>query len=109
MCDAILEQIQGVKEYLQSRDNVQAVRAQESLLQSLSNTLIKMISHCDNLGPLEATRLTDALKSDSPFGESGTASIIAAIDARIHTTIPLEFCVPEEPQENSCWSIGGTI
>ena len=70
MCDAILKEIQDVK----------------SLLQSLGSNLIQMISCFDNLGPLEAARLTNALKSETTFGERGTASVIAAIDAKIHAT-----------------------
>ena len=70
MCDVILNEIQDVK----------------SLLQSFGCNLIQMISCCDNLGPLEAARLTDALKSGSPFGEGGATSVIAAIDAKIHAT-----------------------
>ena len=87
MCDAMLSEIQGTTVFLRSRVGMMSSgRAQESLLQSIAHALIKVSVHCDNLGPLEATRLTDALKSDRRYGESGTPPIIAVIDVRIHPT-----------------------
>ena len=77
--DDVLKEIKGVQRFMLSRGSSPT----ESLLQSFSKSLVKMISLCGDLSPHDAAEINDALSHDSPYGADGTASIKAIIGKKV--------------------------
>ena len=97
---SILEEIQSVKNFTSNRENVSQV-----VVDGLVSSIIKQINGLKTIGPQDATLLSDALK-DSPYGESGTATVNASIDAALSKTISTAEPSPDEPKQffKNWWS-----
>ena len=61
------------------------MQVNSSLIDSFTLTAVKMVSMCSNFGPHAASQLTDALASDSPYGDAGTKAIVTAIESRLNS------------------------
>ena len=98
---SILEEIQSVKNFTSNRENVSQV-----VVDGLVSSIIKQINGLKTIGPQDATLLSDALK-DSPYGESGTATVNASIDAALSKTISTAVPSPDEPKQflKNWWSV----
>ena len=83
--DDVLNEINGVKKYIQSRGGLRSLQVNSSLIDSFTLTAVKMVSMCSNFGPHAASQLTDALASDSPYGDAGTKAIVTAIESRLNS------------------------
>ena len=97
----ILEEIQSVKSFTKNREGVS-----EKVINGLASSIIKQIHGLKTIGPQDATLLSDALK-DSPYGESGTATVNASIDAALSKTISTAVPSPDEPKQflKNWWSV----
>ena len=97
----ILEEIQSVKSFTSNRAGVN-----EKVINGLVSSIIKQIHGLKTFGPQDATLLSDALK-DSPYGESGTATVNASIDAALSKTISTDVPSPDEPKQflKNWWSV----
>ena len=96
----ILEEIESVKNFSHNREGVNPV-----VLHGLVSNITKQIRGLKTIGPQDATLLSDALK-DSPYGESGTATVNASIDAALSKTISTAEPSPDEPKQffKNWWS-----
>ena len=96
----ILEEIQSVKSFTSNRAGVS-----EKVINGLVSSIIKQIHGLKTIGPQDATLLSDALK-DSPYGEAGTATINASIDAALSKTISTAVPSPNESKQffKTWWS-----
>ena len=97
---AILEEIQSVKSFTSNRAGVN-----EKVTNGLVSSIIKQIHGLKTFGPQDATLLSDALK-DSPYGEAGTATINASIDAALSKKLSTVVPDADEPKQffKTWWS-----
>ena len=77
----ILEELADVKTYMASRP--QAPGASDSVAKSFAASMHKMISVCNFVSPRDAAQLTSALSDNSPYNESDTKSLMAAVDKKV--------------------------
>ena len=89
----LLDEIQSAKNFINIRDGLHP-----HLIHGLVTSIIKQINSLQTLGPQDATVLSEAL-SDAPYGEAGTASVNAAIDAALQKTLSTPQPSPDEPKQ----------
>ena len=86
--DNILKEINGVKRFMASRTSVKHAHDNTTQMSSFASALTTMISHCGDISPHDAAEITDALQTDSPYGEQGAASIIDVLDKKVDNPSP---------------------
>ena len=77
---SLIKEMTSTKKFFKSRTDA----GDDDMRAKFAASLKKQINECANFGTSEATAIQDALH-DSPYGESGTASIKASIDAKLST------------------------
>ena len=89
----ILEEIQSAKNFNNIRESLHP-----GVINGLVTSIIKQINSLKTIGPQDATVLSEAL-SDAPYGEAGTASVNATIDAALQNTLSTPQPSPDEPKQ----------